>query len=384
MTGLLVLLLLLDPGSLGSVADTAEDTLGRRVAGLLTGDPVFSGIAAVVPLYARAPGPLGPTGAIAWAKGDLRAGFLVEDGRSFLRVSNPRTDPALLAAGTVFACDGVEVAVARDTILPGDFTAVVPAAPLAAAARDGAADLRLVGAVPPPLAGALLVGLPAFEAAVAEAGALRGEEPYASVIAGAAVRARRDGLAAALAPLLRGSGGTVVGVAFLVGDRPVGIHVFASEDLLVAALPDLLLGFAVEIRDDEVRNSGIPRRRPSAADSKSRALSWLRGIARAPATWTESHGTGFEAVVTDTALGAIGHVVLDPRGALLHAGFFRLPEADAPSTGDEPDREPPGLRDRRARTLPEDGRREGGAPAALAVAGPSPAPDDELLPPRAR
>lgn len=363
MTALLALLLLLAPAAGrepvgGADTDMIEDPLERRVASLLAGAPVFSGIAAVVPLYARVPSEAGhgQPGGTAWAGAGLRARFLVEDKRGYLRVANPRHHPVFLAAGTVFALDAMEVAVVRDAVIPGDFAALVPAAALGAA---GDVDLALAGVLPPLATGSLLAGMQ-----------LQGEDRYVPVLESGVVEARRDGLASVLAPILRGFGGTAVGAVFLVGDRPVAAHVFGRHDLFLAALPDLLTGFAVEIRDDELRRPAAARRRPAASAARSRALLWLRGIAQARAGWFESYGAGFETVVMSPTLPAIGHAVADQDHALLHAGFYAIPlEADAPPTPpDNPGETPTGVR----QTV-EDQRREAQNRIPGPPAGPGPA-----------
>ncbi len=394
MTGLLAFLLLLAPAAPrepvgGLDSERIEDPVERRVASLLAGEPVFAGIAAVVPLYARVPSEAGhgrPCD-IACAGNGLRARFLVEDGRSYLRVANPTHDPVFLAAGTVFSRDAVEVAVARDAVIPGDFAALVPAAALGAAVQGGDLDLALAGALPPPSTGALLVGMPAFDATLKDARALRGEELYLPVLASGAVRSRRDGILALLEPHLRGFGGTAVGAVFLVGDRPVAAHVFARHDLFLAALDGLLDGIAVAVRDEELRHgrAAAAQRQLPAADTKSRALAWLRAAVRTEAVYCESYGAGFETLVVNRAQAFVVHAVVDQQRALIHAGFYAipvLPSADGETVGplppprppEDPDETPTGFRERRPRPTVEDERRDDQNPNPGPHPGAPPAP----------
>ncbi len=376
MTGLLLLTLLLAPkanepaGGAGSA-----DPLGRRVWSLVAGAPVFRGNAVVVPLHARTPGEAGdgqPLG-IDWANGDLRARFLVEDGRGYLRVVNPRHGPLFLAAGTLFSSGAAEVAVSRGVVVPGDFAALVPADALGAA---GALDLALAGALPPLRAGSLLAGG-------------REETLCLPMLANRAVGARRDRLASDLGPALREAQGTAVGAVFLVGDRPVAAHVFGRHDVFVAAMPDLLLGLAADALEEESRRPPAARQRPTAAEARRTALAWPRAIT-APGVghveYGETRGAELEVLVTAPMLRAIGHAVIDSQGTLFHAGFYAIP---SPSEGEPPppppkvpDDPPPG-----GRPTPETPRKalDPGAPVApLATAGPSNAPADPALVPPPR
>ncbi len=344
MSGFLALLVLLAPGAPAGAGAEGADPLERRVAGLLAGAPAFSGIAAVVPLYERTPEE-GAEAEPAWADGALSGRLLVEDGRTYLRVVNPRRDPVLLSAGIVFAGGAAEVAVARDALIPGDFAALVPAAPLRSA--PPCADLAPVGALPPAAISALLAGPAEFDATVAAFRALRGEERYLPVLANEAVRARHARLAALVASMLRGRGGTVVGAVFLVRDRPVAAHLFASHELFAAALPDLLSAFAVEIRDRELAGQAGARRRPTSAVARQRALLWLREVARPGAAWSESCGFGSEMFFSDPTVPAIGHAVADGRQRLVHAGIHAWTPPVAPVVPPTPPEEPgepvPGL-----------------------------------------
>jgi hypothetical protein len=330
-----------------------------------------------VPLYARVPSEAGhgrPRD-ILWADDRLAARFLVEDGEGYLRVVNPSPDTLLLAAGTVFARGDVEVAVARDVVVPGDFAALVPAAALGDPVP--ATDLARAGRVPARALGALLAGLPAFRGAIAEARALRGEELLARALRGGPVQSRRSALSAASAAEMEGLGGTAVGAVFLVRGRPLEAHVFGRHDIFLAALPDLLLGLALSARDEELSN-GRPQPGEPAVDARGRAVGWLRAMLRAETPWSESYGAGFEALVLVQSLSAAFHAVVDSQGALVHAGFHAAPPIPAardpaprPPSGPpgNPD-ETPAARGRQARPTVEDERRAGMKPDP----GPQPGP----------
>jgi hypothetical protein len=347
--------------------DRLEDPLERRVASLLAGEPIVVGTVAIVPLHARVPSEAGhgsPAREL-WADDRLVARLLVEDGESYLRIVNPSPDTLLLAAGTVFARGEVEVAVARDVVIPGDFAALVPAGAL----RDAgpATDLARAGRLPPLATGSLLAGMPAFRGAMAQARALRGEDTLVPVLRSSPVQSRRSALRSASREGVEGFGGTVVGAVFLVGDRPVAAHVFARHDLFVAALPDLLLGVALAARDEEIRN-GRPQAGKAPVDARGRALGWLRGLLRTRAPWSESYGAGFETLVLPPSRSAVVHAVIDQQGRLVHAGFhaaLALPAAGnagtvaplPPDPPGNPDETPTGFRERRPRPTVADQRR---------------------------
>jgi len=371
-----VLLLLAPPVAREPVGlpgwERTGDPLQRRVSGLLAGEPVVSGPATVVLLFARVPSEAGhgTESAISWARGDLRARFLVEDGQGYLRIANRSAEPVLVPAGSVFVRGGIEVAVARDAVVPPDFDALVPAAPLRPPSAQGV-DLARMGTLPPLGTGALLAGVPAFDAALAWQRALRGEELLLPVLRSGGTLARRDALLTALGRDVGGSGGTAVGAIFLVGDRPLAAHVFARHDLFVEALPDLLLGLAVAVRDAELREGRALKRRLTAPDARSRAVAWLRGISGVDPKWCESYGAGFEAVTMSADRMAVGHAVVDPQRSLIHAGFFAViafpsPAALASSTPPDPPSNPdetaPGVRERKPRPTFEDERRNARSP----------------------
>jgi hypothetical protein len=302
---------------------------------------------------------------VLWADDRLVARFLVDGAESYLRVVNPSPDTLLLAAGTVFARGEVEVAVARDIVIPGDFAALVPAAALRAAGP--ATDLARAGRLPPEATGSLLAGLPAFHGAMADVRALRGEEHLVAVLRSSPVQSRRSALAAASRDDVEGAPGTVVGAVFLVGDRPVAAHVFARHDLFMAALPDLLLGLAVAARDEEIRHGRLAPRKPPV-DAKGRALGWLRSLLRTKASWSESYGAGFETLAVMPSRSAVLHAVIDQKGALVHAGFLaalalpgavngRVAPLPPPEPPTNPDETPTGFRERRPRPTVQDERR---------------------------
>jgi hypothetical protein len=371
MSAAAVLLLLLAPPVSrepvgGFDFDRLEDPLERRVGSLLAGEPVFAGAVAIVPLHARIPSEAGhgSKGRILWADDRLVARFLVEDGEGYLRVVNPSPDTLLLAAGTVFARGSVEVAVARDVVIPGDFAALVPAAAVGPA--EPASDLSREGRLPPLATGSLLAGLPAFHGALAEARALRGEDLIVGVLRSGAVQSRRAALGKAVARVSEGAGGTMVGAVFLVGGQPVSAHVFARHDLFLEALPDLLLGVALAARDEELRYGRAPR---PTIDARGRALGWLRALLRESGPWSESYGAGFERLVVSSTTSAVCHAVIDQQGALVHAGFHAavaIPGAangggtvplPPPNPPGDPDETPTGFRERRPRPTVEDQRR---------------------------
>lgn len=371
MSALAALLLVLAPPVArepvgGFDFDRLEDPLERRVASLLAGDPVVLGAAAIVPLHARVPSEAGhgSQATVLWADDRLVGRFLLEDGEGYLRVVNPSADTLLLAAGTVFARGGVEVAVARDVVIPGDFAALVPAAALRQAAPE--ADLVRAGRLPARVTGSLLAGLPAFQGALAGARAVRGEDLLVPALRSGPVQSRHAALLAAAAREMEGPAGTVVGAVFLVGGRPVEAHVFPRHDLFMAALPDLLLSLALSARDEELRN-GRPQPGAPAFDGRGRALGWLRALLRAKTQWSESYGAGFETLSAVASPMASVHAVIDQKGALVHAGFYAavgIPAANGggtplppPEPPSNPDETPTGFRERRPRPTVEDQRR---------------------------
>jgi len=349
------------------------DPLERRVASLLAGEPVVVGIVTVVPLYARVPSEAGHgrPATIFVPVDELAARFVVDDGGIYLRVSNPTDRAMLVTAGTIFARGPHELVVARDAVIPPQFAALVPARPYAASPPEGDVEFRRAGLLSPGTLGSLLLHHAAFEAAKIQWRELRKEENFVPVFGHSAVRSRRMALQGRVKRLRTEFGSTAVGAVLLVGERPVAAHVFATHDLFIAALPDLLQGLAVAARDEEIFGSKAfaLRRQAVESDAKGRAIAWLRHVARAPEAWRESYGAGFETVVVRESVWTIGHAVVDQRRALVHAGFY-VPDvwpqalAGAPPPGQppdlppvNPDEEPPGFRERRARPTLEDQRR---------------------------
>ena len=398
MTSLALLLLLAPAVAREPVGnadwDRIEDPLERRVASLLAGEPVSAGLATIVPLYARVPSEAGEGSKadVTWAAGDLCGRVLIEEDRVYLRITNPTQGAVFLAAGTVFAEKNLEVAVARDAILPPGFAALVPAAPLGS--NNGTQDLGRAGLLTPAATGALLLGMPAFNNTIADARSLRGEESYLAVLASGVVVSRRDVLATRVAPCVRGLGGTAVGAVFLVGNRPVAAHVFARFDLFLDALPDLLRSLAVAVRDEEIRvGPAAVRQQAAAADARGIALAWLREAMRVRAGWSESYGAGFETLTASPTQMTLGHAVVDQRRVLVHAGFYALQLWPQPQTGGpgtipddppnppgNPNETPTGFRERRPRPTVEDERRgelnpnPGPNPGGATGSRPDPAP----------
>jgi len=372
MSVLPVLLLILAPPAArepvgGWDFEHLTDPLGRRVGSLLAGEPIYMGAVSIVPLHARVPSEAGhgspPT--VLWADDRLVARFLTEDGESYLRVVNPSPDAILLSAGTVFAHGRVEVAVARDVVIPADFAAIVPAAPLRSS--PATTDLTRIGRIPPRATGSLLAGMPAFQGALAGISALRGENLLVTALRSGPVQTRKSALVKACVPGMEEGFRTVVGAIFLVADRPVSAHVFARHDLFMAALPDLLLGISLAAREEEVRN-GRPQPGKEPVDVRGIAVGWLRALLRTDISWSESYGAGFEMLSVSSGLSAVVHAVADASGALVHAGFYTAvaipragnpngPGTPPPDPPGNPDETPTGFRQRRARPTVEDQRR---------------------------
>jgi len=360
----------------GADWERIEDPLARRVASLLAGEPVVSGVVTVVPLYARVPSEAGHGHpATIFAGGDgLTALVVMEGGRPYLRVTNPAGHAVLVSAGTLFAGGGCEFAVERDAVVPAEFAALIPARPCAGAAVAVDLELDRAGLLAPGGVGALLLGQEAFASASNRWRSLRGEQGCVPVLRNAAVLGRGASLRARVAPLRDALGGTAVGAVFLVGERPVAAHVFATHDLFMEALPDLLRGVAVTARDEELAADGpfALRRQAVMGDAEGRAVAWLRNVGCAPDAWSESYGAGFEAILVSEADLTVGHAVVDQRRTLIHAGFY-VPDAwpqqaaGAPPPNDgrwrppppvDPTELPPGFRERRPRPTEEDKRRD--------------------------
>jgi hypothetical protein len=265
-----------------------------------------------------------------------------------------------LAAGTVFAGGGVEAAAARDAVIPPEYAALVPAAALRG---GGGADLEPAGALPPHATAALVAGLPAFLPEM-RSFVLRGDDRYTALMASGPVRARRDALMALVKPMTGGFGGTMVGAVLVVGDRPVAVRIFARHDLFLEALPDMILGFAVAVRDEQLGAPDASHIAP--VEARSRALGWLRAVVRTRGAWTESYGAGFETVFTTAMPSAAVHAIADHQHSLVHAGFYSIRESPQAQLGepsvpppppDTPDETPTGFRERRPRPTVEDERR---------------------------
>jgi len=225
---------------------------------------------------------------------------------------------------------------------------------------------------------------------------LRKEERFLPVLRLTAVQQRRAALQARAKRLDAEFGGTAVGAVFLVGERPVAAHVFATHDLFASALPDLLAALAVTARDEEIFVGGALalRREAVTGDARGRAIAWLRNVAGAPDAWRESYGAGFETVVVRERDWTIGHAIVDQRRVLVHAGFY-VPDvwpqalAGAPPPGGppappvSPGEQVPGFRQRRPRPTVEDQRRDelNPNPGPGGAAPPARSPPPDRVPP---
>jgi hypothetical protein len=122
-------------------------------------------------------------------------------------------------------------------------------------------------------------------------------------------------------PIATAYADTAVGAVFLIGNRPVAAHVFATHELYRGALPDLLHGLCVQAQ--EVAQFG---RDPvmEEFDARGRAVAFLRNVIRVPGTLGESYGEGFETLSLNEADAVVGHAIIDHRHVVRHAAFYVL------------------------------------------------------------
>ena len=342
--------------------ESDADPVVRRWSSLLAGAPVRVGSMTVVPLFARVPGEAGTPGAgAAWPE-RLGVTAVFERQRLYLRLENTKDRPVLVAAGTGFENGRSEAFTERDVIVPPRFAVLVPAA----------ANTRLP---PPPDGTRLSEGalLPANAAAALlhPQGALQpaawnlhgGATRYAGAVRSPAVVHATRSLIARCRPLEGERAGTAVGCVLLVGNWPQAAHVFASHELFVDALPDLLQGLAVRAVEERFHGGGEGplARLAEWGDPVGRSLAFVRTLLQAPSERAESYGEGFETLQTSNRDRAVGHAVLDLRGTVVHACFLAMegawpghvggpnrPPTPQPPTGGTPETAP-GVVDRKPR-----------------------------------
>ena len=361
-------------------ADHRDDPFQRRIAGLMVGEAVQVGFLTIVPLTARMPSEagFGQADLPAWHDGRVTAVAIGGQERPYARLVNAGPRAVLVPAGTVLRADGSEVILERDAVVPAGFSALCPVRESALRALPEGV-LRPGACLAPLPAGLLLHENVSLTAAIIER--------WASMLrVGGYVEASEeadvDRIVQRARPRLQESTeafrGTLVGAVFLVGGEIAGAHVFASEELYLAALPDLLRGAALQAWTTE-QATGNPgsaawrelQQRTRLVDARGRALAWLRAMLDSEERWAESWGEGFDLVLRQHEEHSVGHGVLDHRRRLVHASFSWLGAYLQPARGAPPRRgpnpppavggseTPPGQVDRKARpTLAEQRQRD--------------------------
>ncbi len=342
-----------------------DDPVLRRLATLMTGQGARAGQVGLVPLYARVPsearrGPGEPIWGASW-----QPGLLVADGSAhYLRIQNPSDVPRLVPAGCRFGSDDRPLWIAHDLLIPPRFACLVPVSGFAREAGDACAPGILAA---PSIAGRLRKPIESLGSLGQSVG---GIAALASVASGTSLGPSTKRLHGAAAAPVEAFGGTATGIVLLLGDEVVAVHLFASHDLLLAALPDLLRSAAAEERLAQMRGAApAPPRdsNPGAADAAPRlALPILRRLLAMRGDWQESFGEGFEVLYPPSADGFSGAGVVTAERRLVHAAFYRTVAQARQGGGGAPvppqdpgSEEAPGVVDRKPRpTLEEERQRE--------------------------
>ncbi|MHC4341837.1 MAG: hypothetical protein ACYSX0_16690 [Planctomycetota bacterium] len=340
MTALATLLLLAAPFStrepVGQGAwDKETEPVARRVSSVLAGAPIRRGFLTVVPLHARVPSEARMAeGGPGFAGPSLEGGEVSKGKHGYLRLRNEGPRPLLVLAGSVFVGpDAREVFLARDGVVPAGFAALFPARvndafPSARAERD----MECLGMLPPLATGLLLHGQERFKAAVLQrwVQVLR-EESYVELARSSGAASLWQAMRSHCRPLASDSNSTAVGAVFLLGGRPVAAHLFATHRLFAKALPDLLMGFAIQARDLHLRYGPTPAtayaqlsKVAASADEQAKAVNWLRGLIAARGRQSESYGEGSEQLILSDKSRTVGHAVLDHRRVVIHLGYYAL------------------------------------------------------------
>jgi hypothetical protein len=339
MTALATLLLLTAPFAREPVGQGGwskeTDPVARRVSSVLAGAPIRRGFVTVVPLHARVPSEaqmdLGGPG---FAGPSLEGGEVPKGTHGYLRLRNDHPRPVLVLAGTVFVGPNArEVFLARDGVVPAGLAALFPARvndalPSARAERD----MECLGVLPPLATGLLLHGRERFQAAVLQRWVqLLREESYVELARSPGVASLWQAMRSHCRPLTSGGNATAVGAVFLLGGRPVAAHVFATHELFAKALPDLLMGLAIQAREVQLRYGPAPAtayaqlsKVAATADERANAVSWLRNLLVARGRQSESYGEGSEQLILSARSRTVGHAILDHRRVVIHIGYYGM------------------------------------------------------------
>ncbi|MGQ0614639.1 MAG: hypothetical protein ACT4PV_12965 [Planctomycetaceae bacterium] len=343
----------------------SDDPVLRRLASLMVGQATRAGRVTLVPLYARVPSEarLGPAEPI-WGASP-QPGLVVAEGSAlYLRVRNPSDAPRLIPAGCRFGTDERPLWIDHDLLLPPRFACLVPFTGFAVPTDGGCLPGTLAA---PSIAGRLLRENASLELLGQRVGSV---EALAALASAARVEQSAKRLRAAAAPLLDAFGGTATGIVLLLGDDVVAVHLLASHDLLLAALPDLLRSAAQE--EELALLLGLPPApprfsNPGREDPAIRGvLPCLRRLLEMRGDWQESFGAGFEVSYASSQTGYAGAGVVSAEQRLVHAAFYRAPREARQGGGGAPlppqgpgGEEAPGAVARKARpTLEEERQRE--------------------------
>jgi len=340
MTALATLLLLAAPFSarepIGQGAWGKEtDPVARRVSSVLAGAPIRRGFLTVVPLHARVPSEARmDEGGPGFAGPSLEGGEVPKGNHGYLRVRNERERPVLVLAGSVFVGpDAREVFLARDGVVPAGFAALFPSRPNdafpSARAEDG---MECLGVLPPLATGLLLHGQERFQAAVLQRWVqLLREESYVELARSSGVAGLWQAMRSLCRPLTSHSNPTAIGAVFLLGGRPVAAHLFATHELFAKALPDLLMGLAIQARELQLRYGPAAvtayaqlSKVAASADEQANAVSWLRNLVPVRGRQSESYGEGSEQLILSARSRTVGHAILDHRRVVIHIGYYEL------------------------------------------------------------
>ncbi|MHC4957858.1 MAG: hypothetical protein ACYTGN_05735 [Planctomycetota bacterium] len=321
--------------------ESRDDPVAHRVSSLLLGTERRRGFVTVIPLYARIPSEAGHgrKDAPAWPSATTPGKRLMESGQHYLRALNDSTRPVLVSAGAVYRYRGSELFVGRDALVSAAFAALLPAHPnYQSEGNLSQAQLEYAGLLPPRMTGVLLHPKANPDAVVVAWKTHLKEAAYLEAREHPAVLSLWRGLSKECGKLPLEQSRTVVGAVFLVAGRPVATHVFGTNELFAAALPELLWGVAVQARVELGRYgpSGAAFNRltrlAQASDERSHALASLRAALDAKTRWSESYGEGFESIAMLPSQRSVSHAVLDHRRRVVHFGLYALDD-DWPRSG---------------------------------------------------
>jgi len=312
--------------------DRLPDPVHQRLSSLLVGDPLRNYGITIVPIHARVPSEAGHgrTDLPRLVGKKVVARPLFEDGRWFLRVVNDGEDAVFLPAGLCLARAKDEFYLARDTVIKGEFAAIVPGVRLGLDENeDEDENMAALGFITPELVASIAGPIGArhvnWTSYVAENFRTATER---------SINAQRSTvLVKAAATLLDGDDATIVGAAFFIGATPVAAHVFADTRTFLAALPGLLQGVALqEVRWARFSTKQALVHAARQLDGRARTLGILRRIVALRGASKESHSAGTEVLYVDARDG-FAQALLSEKGEPLHIAYYRggVPQKGAPA-----------------------------------------------------